>query len=96
MTAKVTILTETLADKYFVPIESVFEKDGEKVIFVLDGSVKAVKVIPGKRNENEVVIEGDFEEGDLVSLVDPQKPLSIEKSTTAEEKTVEIPDGNDR
>jgi len=96
MTAKVTILTQKLTDKYFVPIESVFEKDGEKVIFVLNGSVKAVKVIPGKRNENEVVIEGDFAEGDLVSLADPQKPLAVDKLSSSDEKAIEIPGGQDR
>ena len=96
MTVKVTILTQKLTDKYFVPIESVFEKDGEKVIFVLNGSVKAVKVIPGKRNENEVVIEGDFAEGDLVSLADPQKPLAVDKLSSSDEKAIEIPGGQDR
>lgn len=96
MTAKVTILTQKLTDKYFVPIESVFEKEGDKVIFILNGSVRAVKVIPGKRNENEVVIEGDFAAGDLVALVDPQKPLTVDKLPSSDEKAIDIPGGQEQ
>lgn len=95
MTAKAVILIEKIPDKTFVPIEAVFEKDGEKVVYVVSGKSKTVKVNVERRNENFVVVEGDLKAGQLVSLVDPRKAQEIEKSTAGKDttKTVGIPEG---
>ena len=81
MTAKVKILIEAFDDKFYVPIEAVFEKDEAHVIYSIGGKHTAIEVIPGKRNENFVTIEGDVKQGILISLVDPSRPIEIEGSS---------------
>lgn len=89
MTAKASILIEKIPEKIFVPIESVFEKNGKKVVYVLNGKPEAVEVETGKRNENFVIVIGKLEAGQLVSLVDPIRPLAIEPEK--EKKSLEMP-----
>ncbi|NQS99377.1 MAG: efflux RND transporter periplasmic adaptor subunit [candidate division Zixibacteria bacterium] len=83
MTAKSTILIKTIPDQMFVPIEAVFEKEGKKVVYLLDGKPKPVEVTPGRRNDNFVTIQADLEAGDHISLVDPMK--SIQTSAVQKE-----------
>ena len=88
MTAKSTILIETIPDQMFVPIEAVFEKEGKKVVYLLDGKAKPVEVTPGRRNDNFVTIQADLEAGGLISLVDPMKPVqtsAVQKESASPE-----------
>ena len=80
MTAKAKILVKEIPDQTYVPIEAVFDKDNKKVVYVLNGGVKTVEVVPKERNENFVVVEGELEAGQSVSLVDPQRPVKGEIS----------------
>ncbi len=91
MTAKAKILIERIPDKFYVPIESVFEKDGKKVVYLLNGKPDAVEVEPGKRNDNFVIVSGNLKAGDLVSLADPFRPVDIEGEKTKE--SLETPGG---
>ena len=78
MSAKASILIESIPEQYYVPIEAVFDSEGKKVVYLLNGKPKPIPVIPGKRNDNFVIIEGEVEAGDLISLVNPLKPAAKE------------------
>jgi RND family efflux transporter MFP subunit len=79
MTAKATILIAKFSNKYYVPIEAVFDQEGKKIVYVLEGKFKPVEVVLGERNDNFVVISGKVKAGLNVSLVDPHKPVETEK-----------------
>jgi len=83
MTAKAKILVESIPDKFSVPIEAVFDLDGKQVVYPIDDLNSPLEVIPGKRNDNFVIIEGTLEENLLISLVDPSKPVEIESDKKA-------------
>ena len=88
MTAKTSILIESIPDQMFVPIEAVFEKDGVKVVYLLDGKTKPVEVTPGRRNYNFVIIQAELEPGSLITLVDPMKPAqtpAVQKESASPE-----------
>lgn len=90
MTAKTKILIEQIPQQYFLPIEAVFEKDGKQVVFPLEDIRSPIVVIPGKRNENFVIVQGELEEGQLISLVNPFKSVEIERKKT-EAASLEMP-----
>lgn len=75
MTAKAKILVKEIPDRTYIPIEAVFDKDDKKVVYVVDGGIEIVEVVPKERNENFVVVEGELKAGQSVSLVNPQKPV---------------------
>jgi len=90
MTAKAKILIDTIPQQFFVPIEAVFDKGEDKVVYLLEKGGKPLVVHPKQRNDNSVIVEGDLKAGQLVSLVDPQKPQETEKSPAAS-STPELP-----
>ncbi len=72
MSASVEIIVDTYQNKVYVPIESVFTRDGKNLVYVDRGSRwKGVEVEIGPRNDNFVIIEEGVEEGGVVSLIDP-------------------------
>lgn len=73
MTTKNRIITEVLDSVVYVPIESVFANDS--MTFVYHRSNKQ-QVIPGKSNENDIVILAGLEQGDKVYL---QPPANADK-----------------
>jgi len=83
MTAKAKILVETIPDKFSVPIEAVFDLEGRQVVYPISNLKSPLEVVPGKRNDNFVIIDGAVKEGMLVSLVDPSKPVEIEPDKQA-------------
>jgi hypothetical protein len=68
MTTKNRIITEVLESEVFVPIECVQANDS--ITYVYKGSRKH-QVIPGKSNENDIVILAGLDEGDKVYLQPP-------------------------
>lgn len=74
MSATVDIVTDRLDSAVFVPLESVFEKEGQTVVY-LAGSHKPVEVELGPRNDNFVVIRSGLEPGQEICLRDPTRPL---------------------
>jgi len=90
MTAKAKILIETVPQVFSIPIEAVFDRGEDKVVYLTEKGGKPIKVSPKQRNENFVVVESDLKAGQLVSLVDPQKPVEKEK-TVKEQSSPELP-----
>lgn len=74
MSASVEIITDRIADAVYVPLESVFEKDGKTVVYPA-GSSKPVTVEVGSKNSDFIVINSGLRPGQRVSLRDPTVPL---------------------
>jgi hypothetical protein len=63
-------------DVISIPRQAVFSKDGASVVYVRGvGGFDAVEVKTGSAGLGTVVIEEGLEEGDLVALRDPTRPL---------------------
>lgn len=76
MTARATIFIDRLEDVLYVPQESLLKEKDEVFVFVkTDGSYEKRPVKTGSANDNHIVIEGDFKEGDSVLLRDPTKKI---------------------
>ncbi|MBN1293239.1 MAG: HlyD family secretion protein [Candidatus Latescibacteria bacterium] len=75
MSAQCAIITDKISDKLFIPIDSVFERDGNTVVYVKNGSFDERIVKVGKKNSNYIIIEDGLKEGEEVALIDPTIPL---------------------
>jgi HlyD family secretion protein len=72
MSAKTEIIIEKIPNKVWVPIESVFEKDGKTVVYAMKSKKpKKVEVKVGRRNDTDVIIESGLKGGEKVCLRDP-------------------------
>ena len=79
MTVSCEIVVNRVADTLFIPLDALFNKDGESVVYVQNGSgFDLRKVEAGIENDNYVIINKGLEEGERVALVDPT--LKIEKT----------------
>lgn len=73
MTTKNTIVTATIDNVMFVPIESVFSDDSATYVFKKDGGrIAKQQVIIGQSNENEVIIKTGIEPDDELYLNQPE------------------------
>lgn len=68
MTTKNRIITEVLESEIYIPIECVHANDS--INYVFKGSRKQ-QVIPGKSNENDIIIMAGLDEGDKIYLQPP-------------------------
>jgi RND family efflux transporter MFP subunit len=85
MTTANQILTASLPNKLFVPLEAVASQDSVTFVFKRDdGSVVKQEVETGAMNENEIVIVRGLEAGDEVLLTPPanRNELSLERLST--------------
>ncbi|NQT35735.1 efflux RND transporter periplasmic adaptor subunit [bacterium] len=85
MSAAARIIVDRIPDQLWVPIEAVFERNGEKIVWEAAGSGFKVRPVElGERNDNFVVIKSGIDRNDMVALVDPtlseDERLVIEKS----------------
>lgn len=71
MTAQCSIITERLADQLYIPLDSVFEKDGTTIVYVENGGFRQRVVKVGKKNKNFIIIKDGLEEDEKVALRDP-------------------------
>ncbi|MBI4530559.1 MAG: efflux RND transporter periplasmic adaptor subunit [Candidatus Latescibacteria bacterium] len=72
MSASAEIVLESIPNLFSVPVESIFEKNGESIVYCLKGrSFKPVTVRLGKRNSIAVAVESGIQEGEKVALKDP-------------------------
>jgi HlyD family secretion protein len=72
MTTSNEIITETVNDVVYVPLESVFEKDNKTIVYrLISSNPTPVEVKIGNKNANYVIIEQGLTEGDRVTLSDP-------------------------
>ncbi len=72
MTARVEILVDRFDDVLSVPLESVFEKNGQKYCYVVtgkDAEERTVRV--GQFNDDVIVIKEGLREGEQIYLQDP-------------------------
>lgn len=73
MTTKNTIVTSTIKDVLFCPIESVFNADSVSYVFLKSGgSIKKKQVVVGQSNENEIIIKAGVKEDDELLLNPPE------------------------
>lgn len=87
MTADVEFISHQIASAVYVPIESVFEREGNTWVFVKkDGGYVRTKVKTGIQNDSNVVITSGISPGQVVSLIDP--------TTTIESVQSDNPDNN--
>ena len=79
MTTKNTIITATINDVLFCPIESVFSNDSITFVYLKDGgSTLKKQVIIGKSNENEIIIKAGLNANDELYLNPPEKADKLE------------------
>ena len=72
MTTSLEIVVETVQQAVYVPLESVFSKNGKTVVFRVDrSSPRETEVETGVRNGNFVTILKGLQGGDRVTLRDP-------------------------
>ena len=84
MTARAEIETEERAKALSVPLDSVFERDGRNLVYVVSGRrVEARDVVLGPSNQDFVVIEKGLRRGERVCLRDPGAPASDFSSVTS-------------
>ncbi len=75
MSAQVSIITDYAESTVQIPLESVFRRDGQTLVYRLDGSFHETPVVLGAENRNFVIVESGLAAGDLVALRDPFTPL---------------------
>jgi biotin carboxyl carrier protein len=75
MSAQVSIITGYSANTVQIPLETVFLRDGQTLVYRLDGSFRETPVVLGAENRNFVIVESGLAAGDLVALRDPFVPL---------------------
>jgi multidrug efflux pump subunit AcrA (membrane-fusion protein) len=75
MTTKNTIITSVINDVMFIPIEAVQANDS--ISFVFTGKSRQ-QIIPGKSNENEIIVMAGLDAGQEVHLLTPGDPESYD------------------
>ena len=84
MTARAEIETEERPRALSVPLDSVFERDGRSLVYVLSGRrAEAREVVLGPSNQDFVVIENGLRRGERVCLREPGTPASDFGSVTS-------------
>ena len=82
MTTSNEVIMETIPDAIFVPLESVFQKEGKVLVYRMNGSsLEAQTVEVGAKNGNFVVIKTGLSEGEKITLRDPTSKESGSDST---------------
>ena len=72
MTVETQFIIKDLGVATYLPIEAVFERDGNTWVFLKTGKTfKKVPVVVGEFNDNFVQIKGGIKENDAVALKDP-------------------------
>jgi HlyD family secretion protein len=73
MKCKSEILIEEVKGVVFVPIDSIFEKDGKTLCYVVASPPTARVVKPGRANQDVIEILEGLKEGERVTLFDPSR-----------------------
>jgi multidrug efflux pump subunit AcrA (membrane-fusion protein) len=71
MTAQCNIIVETIPDVLYIPLEALFSDD--TITYVYTGNVRQ-EVIPGRSNDNFVIIEKGLQQDQKVLLNIPENP----------------------
>lgn len=76
MTAQCQIITKTIPDVVYIPLESVFAKEDTTVVFVKHRGYDKKTVKTGEKNSDYIIIAEGVEAGQDITLRDPTIPLS--------------------
>jgi len=76
MKCKSEILIEEVKGVVFVPVDSIFEKDGKTLVYVVASPPSPREVKPGRANQDVIEILEGLKEGERVTLFDPSKGSS--------------------
>jgi len=72
MTARVSILSDSINEQLTIPVQAVFEEAGTKFCYkYLEKRFKKVSITTGRQNEDLVVVLSGLNAGDQVSLIKP-------------------------
>jgi len=84
MTVSCEIIVDEFADTLFVPLEALFNKAGETIVYVKKGNdFKPRSVSAGAENDDFVMITEGLKEGEQIALVDPTE---VQLAATSESK----------
>ncbi len=76
MTARVDILVNSFEDVLYVPLEGVFERDGEKRCYVVNGRKAEERIVQnGAYNDDFIIVTKGLSEGERIYLHDPSTLL---------------------
>jgi HlyD family secretion protein len=71
--AEVEIITERVKDAVYLPLQAVFEKEGQKWVFIRNGgSFRRQAVSTGRHSESQVLITSGLKGGEYIGLLDPE------------------------
>jgi hypothetical protein len=71
---RASILIDDLLDVVAIPRGALFEKDGRRVVYKLEGARFVQREVGvGRRGLGRVVIEKGLEPGDVIALQDPER-----------------------
>jgi HlyD family secretion protein len=80
MTVSCQIIVDHIPDTLFVPLEALFNKNGENIVYVKNGSsFEPRPVTIGEQNQDFVIIIDGITTGEEVALVDPTLGLQEEE-----------------
>ncbi len=76
MSAQVSFILEEIPDAVYVPIKSVFAKNGKSFVYkFIDRKYRRVEVITGEKNKSNVVIQKGVQAGDILFMVDIEEEV---------------------
>jgi len=92
MTTSNEIIMAVLERAVYVPLESVFDREGQAIVYRMN-SDEAIprRVLTGERNSNFVVIQRGLNPGDRVALRDPNETDQVEQPTAKSGETKKQP-----
>ena len=76
MTTSNTILTNSIEDTLFIPIETVFSNDSMSFVYLADGKKTKQIIETGEENENFVIVRQGLTEGQQLYLNEPENAES--------------------
>lgn len=85
MSASARIIIDRVPEVVSVPLEAVFEKDGETVVYLENKKRRKVEV--GRRNDMSIEIKSGLNDGETICLIDPtldEPQLPGDKATEPE------------
>ncbi len=78
MTCGCRIITDRIKDALFVPLQAVFQKEGQTLVYVMSSRTPKKRVVKvGQKNSNYIIIKEGLKEGESVCLRDPT--ISLEE-----------------
>ena len=88
MTCMVDIIVKKIPDVVSVPIESVFEREGKTVVYMMRSrSPKKQEVALGDRNTTHIIVTQGLSPGDKIALRDPFAGPEAEEISTPKKAT---------